>query len=144
MFISYIGFMNLFTEKEVDEIQQYALSITKEQDPSNQTTSYNIQNLQTTYDSNVYSNLIDIHIDDHVEINLNAFQLNAMISLLNEMMEGNDMSSKEKKKKEQQQVESEALPSSDITGEIFRMIVWDIFSSLSCCYFYSSMKEKNG
>ena len=113
--------MDLFTEKEVNEIQQYALSVTKETDTTNQTTSYNIHNLQNTYDSNVYSNLIDIHIDDRAEISLNAFQLNAMISLLNELMDGDDHSSKErkkKKKKQQQQVESEALPSNESIEEM--------------------------
>ena len=130
--------MDLFTEKEVDEIQQYALSITEETDSSNQTTSYNIHNLQSTYDSNFYSNLIDIHIDDRVEISLNAFQLNAMLSLLNEMVGGDDCSSKEKKKKkqQQQQVESEALPSSESIGEISckYMLSFSLLVLSFCCF----------
>ena len=144
--------MDLFTEKEVDEIQQYALSITEETDSSNQTTSYNIHNLQSTYDSNFYSNLIDIHIDDRVEISLNAFQLNAMLSLLNEMMGGDDCSSKEKKKKKkqhQQEVEPEALPSSESIGENSCKYMLSFSLSLSSyyhfivssCYFLKELVE---
>lgn len=105
----YLGFFNLFTESEVDEIQQYALSITREKDHEDHSTSYNIHNLQSSYESCFYSNLIDIHIDDCVEICLNAFQLNAMITLLNSFM-GED----QKQAGEKQFMESEALPGAEM------------------------------
>lgn len=75
--------MNLFTEQEVDEIQDYSLHITKELSSTDHKISYQLHNLHSVYDISYYSNMIDIHVEDKIEINLNTFQLNAILLLLN-------------------------------------------------------------
>ena len=74
----------------MDEIDEYHLHITQESDQDNHSTYYHIHNMQTTYDISYYTNLIDIHVDDDFTINLNTFQLNALISLLNVFLNTED------------------------------------------------------
>ena len=84
--ISYIDIMNLFTEQEVDEIQQYSLYLTKKESTTDHTISYYLHNNHSVYDISYYTNMIDIHIDDRIEISLNPFQLNSILLVLNQIL----------------------------------------------------------
>ena len=78
--------MNLFTEQEVDEIQEYSLYLTKKESLTDHTISYYLHNNQSVYDMSYYTNMIDIHIDDKIEIYLNPFQLNSILLLVNHIL----------------------------------------------------------
>ena len=82
-----VDFFGFLSEKEVDEIEEYHMHISKENDEESHSTQYTVHNLHTMYDISFYTNMIDIHIDDNVSINLNTYQLNALITLLNTFLD---------------------------------------------------------
>lgn len=71
----------------MDEIEEYHMHISKENDETSHSTQYTVHNLHTIYDIAFYTNMVDIHIDDNVTINLNTYQLNALITLLNHFLD---------------------------------------------------------
>lgn len=82
-----VDLFGFLSEKEVDEIEEYHMHISKENDEASHSTQYTVHNLHTMYDISFYTNMIDIHIDDNVSINLNTYQLNALITLLNHFLD---------------------------------------------------------
>ena len=84
---SIVDLFGFLSEKEVDEIEEYHMHISKANDEASHSTQYTVHNLHTMYDISFYTNMVDIHIDDNVSINLNTYQLNALITLLNNFID---------------------------------------------------------
>lgn len=71
----------------MDEIEEFAMAISRSRGDDH-AVSYRIRNLQSVYDVSYYANAIDVHIDGPVEIAVNTLQLNALIGLLNRLLDG--------------------------------------------------------
>ena len=70
----------------MNEIQQYCLHVT-ENEAEKESIQYFIHNTETLYDISYYSNMIDIHVEDECNVSINTFQLNALLQLLDRLLD---------------------------------------------------------